>query len=306
MDDGRLVAGVAREGGGGDAGVGVSLGVDRLDGGDILRLHLHGLVGLGGAGVEEPAGKLRLVERGPRPIGGEEEGDRPFEVGGVDKQCPRLVAGRNRLSGGGGLWVGEGEREIAVAKQFAAGPLGEVEAVGGPDDSRAQLRHTIHPQGGVPVAALAGARAVGPLVKLERHPPHDELRRLGGEARIAPPSQPPFDVGVDVFWLRFLLPGKHPGAKQPGLEAVARILPHQRPGGDIHREAGVVTFVDFFMGDEQIARHLYLLDPLGGPGRGPVAEARWDEEGGEQRRDVDRTGRACHRNHSWVLSATGS
>ena len=74
--DGRLVAGVARGGGGGDAGVGVSLGVDRRDGGDILRLHLHGLVGLGGAGVEEPAGKLRLVERGPRPIGGEEEGDR--------------------------------------------------------------------------------------------------------------------------------------------------------------------------------------------------------------------------------------
>ncbi len=99
-----------------------------------MGFHLEGASGLGGSGIEEHAGEAGLVESGfdPEVRGKEREG--AFEVLGIKEERPALVAGGDGFAGGGGFGFREREGEVAIAEEFAAGALLEVEAIGGPED----------------------------------------------------------------------------------------------------------------------------------------------------------------------------
>ena len=75
--------------------------------------------------------------------------------------------------------------------------------------------------------------------EIRPHPAHDEFRSLGGEARVAPPAQAALDIRVEVGGRGTVVLGMHPGAEQPALEAMPRIVAQQRPGRHIEREPGV-------------------------------------------------------------------
>ena len=185
--------------------------------------------------------QLGLLDRRLRPEVRQEERDRPLEVAGVQEQRPALVAGRHVLAGGRLLGGGERQRQVAVAEQLAARALLQVQPVGRPEHPRAELGDGVVAGGLLPVAALAGTRAVRPLAELQGHSAHDELRRLGGEPRVPPPAQAALDVRVVLLRLVPVELGEHPGAEQPALEVLARVVLQQRPRGHVHREPGVDT-----------------------------------------------------------------
>ena len=201
-----------------------------------------------------------LVDGRVRPEVGGEEGHRALEVPRVQEQRPRLVSGRDVLAVGRRFGRRQRQRQIAVAEEFAAGALLEIQAVGRPEQPGAQLGHAVLARRPVPVPALARAGAVGPFHEVRGHPAHDELRRLRREPRVAPPSQPALDVGIELLRGRLLEPGEHPRAEQARLEAIARVGPQQGPGGDVHREAAAERLGDPFRRDDQVSRHLARPD----------------------------------------------
>jgi len=225
-------------------------------GGYVLRLHLDRPVRIRGARVQEHAGLAGVERRCLCPEVRREEGDRAFEVGRVQKERPALVAGRHLLSERLHLWVSEGQRQVAVAEELAAGALLEVQPIRRPDHPRAELRDAIESGRVAPVTPLARTRPVGPLAEIERNPTHDELRGFGREAGVAPPSEPALDVAVMVLRLRIGELREHPCAEEPALELLPRIVLEERPRRDVHREACVVAFVDPIVGNDEVSGKL--------------------------------------------------
>ncbi|MFO0000584.1 MAG: hypothetical protein ACK559_05605, partial [bacterium] len=121
------------------------------------------------------------------------------------EQRPALTPGGHLLPVGCRLGGEERQGEIPVSEQVSRRALPEIETVGRPEHPGAQLRDRVVTGRLLPVAPLAGPGAVGPLDEVQRHAPHDELRRLGRETRVAPPPQPSLDVAVGVLRLRPLV-----------------------------------------------------------------------------------------------------
>ena len=164
----------------------------------------------------------------------------PLKLPVFRNKRPAVVPGRHVLSGGGLLGRRQRQRQVAVPEEFPARALLEVEAVRGPEHPRAELGYRVVARGFFPVAALAGAGAVRPLAEVQGHAAHDELRRLGGEPRVTPPTETALDVGVVVLRRRAVELGEHPRAEQAALEVLPRVVLQERPGGHVHGEPGVV------------------------------------------------------------------
>jgi hypothetical protein len=185
------------------------------------------------------------------------------------EQRPTLIARRHIFAGGRLLRVDQRQRQVAVAEQLAVGALLQVQAVRRPQHPRRQLRDRVLAVGLVPVAAFARTGTVRPLHEFQRDTAHDELRRLGGEPRIAPPTETAFDVRIRLLRLRSIVLCKHPRSEQAALEVLTGVVLQQRPRGDVHREAAVVLLVYLLVRHEQVAGHFRFLRRRGiGRGRG--------------------------------------
>ena len=189
-----------------------------------------------------------------------------------------MIAGRNVGAGGGCFGASQRQRQIAVAEPFAARALLEVQAVGRPQQPRAQLRNCILASRVFPIAPFAGPRSIGPLDEIRRHAAHDEFRRLGGILGITPPTEAALDVGVSVGRAFAFVLREHPRAGQTGLEPLAGVMPQQRPRGDIHREPGVERLGHLFIWHKEIAGHLALANSSSGNSRRRNEQENADEK----------------------------
>src|SRR4051794_17321721 len=89
------------------------------------------------------AGPLGVLDGGVRPEIRGEEGDRSFEVCGVEEEGPALVAGGDVCALGPGLGIGERERQVAVAEELAGGALFQVEAIEREEEPGGELRDAV-------------------------------------------------------------------------------------------------------------------------------------------------------------------
>ena len=256
MDQRRVSTGSLGKPGRGHAGVGHPLRILTDVGGNVLRLHLYRLVGLGGTRIEKQPRQVRLVDGRPRPEVREEERHRAFEIAGVEKECPAIRTRRHRCPGGDLLGCRQWQGEVAIAEELARRSLFQVQTIGRPEHPRTELGDGVMTSRLTPVAPLPGPGTIGPLDKFQGDATHDELGSLGGEPGVAPPAEASFDIGVDLpRGLGFML-GEHPGPEEPALKILPWIVFQQGPRGNIHREARVVLLLNPAMGDEQVARHL--------------------------------------------------
>ena len=187
----------------------------------MLGLHLQGPVGIGGTAIQEHSAEARLRDRAAGPEVGGEERHRAFEIPRVQEERPGLVPGRDVLAGGGGLGRGERKRQVAIAEQLAAGALLEIQAIGRPQQPGAELRDAVFAFGLVPVSSFPGPGSVGPLAEIRRHAAHDELRRLRGILRVAPPAQAALDVGIEFDRRRQVHSGRTSRCRTGRFENVA-------------------------------------------------------------------------------------
>ena len=233
----------------------VALRVGRDHRGHVLRLHLERLVRVRRPRIEQQPRVLRVELRRMRPEVRREEAHRPLEVARVEEQRPAVVAGGDVLATRRRLRRNQRQRQVAVAEEIAARSLGDVQPVDREQQPRRELRDAVQARGLLPVARTVRG-AIRDLLEVDRDAAHDELRRLRRKARVAPPSEPALDVGVEVLRRLALVLGVHPSAEEPRLEAMTRIVLEQRPRRGVQREARVEILRHLVAADEHVPRHL--------------------------------------------------
>ena len=190
-----------------------------------------------------------------RPEVRREETHRPLEITRVEEQRPAVVASGNvRLAARGRLGRNQRQRQVAVAEQIAARSLRDVQPVDREQQPRRELRDAVQARGLLPVARTVRG-TIGDLLEVDRNAAHDELRRLRRKARVAPPSEPALDVGVEVLRRLAFILRVHPCAEEARLKAMPGIVLEQRPRSRIQREARVEFLRHLVAAHEHVARH---------------------------------------------------